>query len=99
MAKKMDPKQSSEARANLYDICTRSLANAGFETEKITGCALIHLPDGQFAKLKVSVCDAEKFDRELAREDYKEKQAKKEELRKKKEAERAEREAKKAQEE
>lgn len=67
---KMGTKLQAETRANLYEVALKGVANAGFETETIKGGALIHLPDGYFAKMTVTICDATKFDLDATREEY-----------------------------
>lgn len=70
---KMNVKQQVEVRANLYDIVIGGLHTKDFETEAVCDGLLIHLPDGYFAKLKISICDAAKFDLTEEREAYAEK--------------------------
>lgn len=70
---KMNVKTQAEARANLYEIALKGVANANFETETIADGALIHLPEGYFAKMTITICDATKFDLEATREKYQEK--------------------------
>ena len=72
---KMSVKVQAETRANLYDVALKGIANAGFETETIADGALVHLPDGYFAKVCVTICDATKFDLEETRAKYQEKLA------------------------
>lgn len=70
---KMNVKQQAEVRANLYDIAINGFHGAELETEAICDGLLIHLPDGYFAKMKISICDATKFDLAAERENYAEK--------------------------
>ena len=70
---KMNVKQQVEVRANLYDIAINGLHANDFETEAVCDGLLIHLPDGYFAKMKISICDATKFDLTEEREAYAEK--------------------------
>ena len=72
---KMNVKAQAETRANLYDVALKGIANAGFETETIADGALVQLPDGYFAKVCVTICDATKFDLEETRAKYQEKLA------------------------
>lgn len=67
---KLTVKESAEIRSNLYEIALSSLDENGFATETIKGGALIHLPNGYFAKISISVCDATKFDLEETRAEY-----------------------------
>lgn len=67
---KLTVKESAEIRAGLYDVTLGALDNAGFPTETIKGGALIHLANGYFAKISISVCDASKFDLEATRAEY-----------------------------
>ena len=103
MAEKMNVKEQASVRAGLYETALNAIANKGLMTEIIADGALIHLGDGQYAKLKISVCDATKFSLEDARADYQEKLEKQAELAQKraevaaeKARKAAEREAKKA---
>jgi hypothetical protein len=103
MAEKMSVKDQAIVRSHLYEVALNAIVQDGKETEVIADGALIHLGDGQFAKLKISVCDATKFDLGAARADYMEKLAKQAELARKradaaaeKERKAAEREAAKA---
>lgn len=94
MAEKMSVKEQSTVRAHLYEVALGAIVNDGKETEVISDGALIHLGNGQYAKMKISVCDATKFDLEVVRQEYQEKLAKQAELAKKR-AEAAEEKAKK----
>lgn len=103
MAEKMSVKDQAIVRSHLYEVALNAIVQDGKETEVIADGALIHLGDGQFAKLKISVCDATKFDLDATRADYMEKLAKQAELARKradvaaeKERKAAEREAAKA---
>ena len=100
MNEKMSPKEAAIVRSKLYEITLNALVNdGGFDTEAVSDGALVHLGDGQFAKIRISVCDATKFDLNKIREEYKEKLAKQAEAAEKKaEAARAkaEKEARKA---
>ena len=77
---KMSVKDQAIIRSHLYEIALNAIVQDGKETEVIADGALIHLGDGQFAKLKISVCDATKFDLEATRAEYQEKLAKQAEL-------------------
>ena len=70
---KMNVKQQAVVRTNLYYIAINGFHNAELETEAICDGLLIHLPDGYFAKMKISICDATKFDLAAEREAYAEK--------------------------
>lgn len=80
MAEKMSVKEQAIVRANLYETVLGAVVASGKQTEVIADGALIHLGDGQFAKLKISVCDATKFDLENERAVYQEKLAKQAEM-------------------
>lgn len=67
MVEKMSVKQSNEVRSMLYDM---TLGGLPYKSERIVKGALIHLDDGQFARLTISICDPTKFDLETAREEY-----------------------------
>lgn len=97
MAEKMSVKDQAIVRSHLYEVALNAIVQDGKETEVIADGALIHLGDGQFAKLKVSVCDATKFDLEATRAEYQEKLAKQAELAQKR-AEAAAEKARKAEE-
>lgn len=70
MAEKMGTKEQAVVRANLYEVALNAIVQNGMETEVVADGALIHLGDGQYAKLKISVCDATKFDLEDTRNKY-----------------------------
>lgn len=76
MSEKMSVKDQAIVRSHLYEVALNAIVQDGKETEVISDGALIHLGDGQFAKLKISVCDASKFDLEATRTKYQEKLAK-----------------------
>lgn len=80
MAEKMSVKDQAVVRSNLYEVALNAIVQNGMETEVVADGALIHLGDGQFAKMKISVCDATKFDLEATRVAYQEKLAKQAEL-------------------
>ena len=96
---KMNKAVEAEVRKNLYEVALDALAREGFTTEVIKDGALIHLPDGYFAKVKVSICDATKFDLDVTRAEYQEllqKRAEAAEKKAQKAREKAEKEAVKA---
>lgn len=80
MSEKMSVKDQAIVRSHLYEVALNAIVQDGKETEVISDGALIHLGDGQFAKLKISVCDASKFDLEATRAEYQEKLAKQAEM-------------------
>lgn len=80
MAEKMSVKDQAVVRSHLYEVALNAIVQDGKETEVISDGALIHLGDGQFAKLKISVCDPTKFDLEATRVRYQEKLTKQAEL-------------------
>lgn len=67
---KLSVKESSAVRTELYDVALSALNGVGYDTEAIKGGALIHLPNGYFAKMSISVADATKFSLEEVREEY-----------------------------
>lgn len=67
---KMNVKAQTEVRSTLYGEAIKGINELGYETETIKGGTLIHLPDGYFAKMTISVCDATKFDLEKTRSEY-----------------------------
>ena len=77
---KMSVKDQAIVRSHLYEVALNAIVQDGKETEVIADGALIHLGDGQFAKMKISICDATKFDLEATRAEYQEKLAKQAEL-------------------
>lgn len=99
--KKMSVKDQVTVRSHLYEVALNAIVQDGKETEVIADGALIHLGDGQFAKMKISICDATKFDLEDTRAKYQEKLAKQAEMAEKRaeamriKAEKAEKKAKK----
>ena len=90
MAEKLKVVEQAEIRSNLYKIALGALQNEGMETEVVSKGAIIHLDDGQFARVQISYCDPTKFDLEKERADYQTKLEKR--------AERAEKAAAKARE-
>ena len=103
MAEKMSVKDQAVVRARLYEVALNAIVGEGYQTEVVADGALIHLGDGQYAKMKISVCDASKFNLEDVRAEYQEKLEKQAELAQKraeaaaeKARKAAEREAKKA---
>lgn len=80
MKEKMSVKEQASVRANLYEIALSAVADKGMQTEVVADGALIHLGNDQYAKLKISVCDASKFNLEDERAIYQEKLAKQAEM-------------------
>jgi len=73
---KMNPSTQATVRSNLYSLVEKTVNESGFVTEPVTDGMLVHLEDGNFAKIRVSVCDPVKFDLEEARKAFAEKTAK-----------------------
>ena len=100
MSEKLSVKEQAEIRANLYKITLGAIqTETGNETEVVSNGAIVHLPDGQFARIKISYCDPTKFSLEKEREDYKlklEKSAERAAQAARKAAEKAQRQADKA---
>ena len=90
MADKLKVAEQAEIRANLYKIALGAMQENGMETEVVSKGAIVHLENGQFARVQISYCDPTKFNLEEERTDYQEKLNKR--------AERAERAAMKARE-
>lgn len=67
---KMTVKAQAETRANLYQLTSDALQNAGKATEPFKGGVLIDLGEGYWAKMNITVCDATKFDLEATRTEY-----------------------------
>lgn len=68
---KMTMKQAAELRNALY---AQIIDAVGEQTEPVVDGLLVHLPDGNFAEVKV-VIKNEKFDLEVARQAYADKMA------------------------
>jgi hypothetical protein len=90
MANKLKVAEQAEIRANLYKIALGAMQESGMETEVVSKGAIVHLEDGQFARVQISYCDPTKFNLEKERAEYQEKLNKR--------AERAEKAAAKARE-
>lgn len=73
MAEKMKVAEQAAVRAKIYGVAGAAVEDIGYTTETISDGMLIHLGEGQYAKLKVSVCDPTKFDLEAERDAYAEK--------------------------
>ena len=87
---KLKVAEQAEIRANLYKIALGALQENGMETEVVSKGAIVHLDNGQFARVQISYCDPTKFDLATEREEYQTKLDKR--------AERAEKAAQKARE-
>ena len=74
MAEKMSVKAQAEVRATLYFAARDAMENLGYTTETIATGALVHLPDGQYAEVNISIKDPTKFDLQAARDVFAEKQ-------------------------
>lgn len=70
MVEKMKVSEQAAIRSEIYTAAGDAVKNIGYTTETISDGMLIHLSGGQYAKLKVSVCDPTKFDIESEREKY-----------------------------
>jgi len=70
---KMTNKEQASARKELYDIALSAIAGSGRETEVISDGALIHLGNERYAKLKISICNADTFNLEETRAAYQKK--------------------------
>lgn len=75
MATKLSQKEQAEVRGNLYKVALGAIQALGNETEVVSEGAIIHLPDGQYARLKITYCNPEKFSLEVEREEYRDKLA------------------------
>ena len=67
---KMPTIQQIETRKELYSVIENSIE---YPSEAISDGLLVDLGNGYFAKVKVSICNAEKFDLEKVRTEYAEK--------------------------
>lgn len=90
MAEKLKVAEQAEIRANLYKVALGALQTEGMETEVVSKGAIVHLDNGQYARVQISYCDPTKFDLEKERAEYQGKLEKR--------AERAEKAAAKARE-
>ncbi len=72
---KMKAKVQAVVRGDIYEVVGDALYHKELATEVVSDGLLVHLPDGYFAKVKVSICDATKFDLETERAIYAEKVA------------------------
>lgn len=75
MAEKLSPAEQNRLRSILYNVVREALEGAGYTTETFIKGTLIHLEDGQFAKLGISIADPEKFDLAETRATYAAQQA------------------------
>lgn len=57
MAEKMSVKAQAEVRATLYSAAREAVEALGYATETIATGALVHLPDGQYAEVNISIKD------------------------------------------
>lgn len=67
---KMPTIQQIETRKELYGVIENAIS---YTSEPISDGLLVDLGNGYFAKVKVSICNAEKFDLEGTRVEYAEK--------------------------
>lgn len=72
---KMKVSEQAAIRAKLYDAAGTAIKDCGYTTETIADGMLIHLGDGQYGKVKISICDPSKFNLEAVREEYAKKTA------------------------
>jgi hypothetical protein len=70
---KMSVKAQAETRANLYQVTSEALRAAGKNIEPFKGGVLIDLGEGYWGKMNIAVCDASKFDVQVARAEYQDK--------------------------
>ena len=95
MSEKITVKEKAVLRNEFYTSIENSLVNEGMTVEPVSEGMLIHLENGLFAEVKVTIKNEEKFDLEEARAKYAEKMARQAE-RAAKSAEVAKRKAEKA---
>jgi hypothetical protein len=76
MIEKLKINEQAQIRSNLYKITLGALQEQGLETEEVSNGAIVHLANGQFARIKVMYCNPEKFSLEKERELYQEKLSK-----------------------
>ena len=68
---KMNIKEQAKVRAQLYnEIGTVMVDKFGYETEPYKEGLLVHMTDGNWVKVRVSIADPEKFDIEATRTEY-----------------------------
>ena len=95
MSEKITVKEKATLRNELYTNIENGLLNDGITLEPVSEGMLVHLENGLFAEVKVTIKNEEKFDLEDARAKYAEKMARQAE-RAAKSAEVAKRKAEKA---
>lgn len=67
---KMKVSEQAAIRAKLYGATGEAIESCGYSTETVADGMLVHLGNGQYGKVKISICDPTKFDLEVAREEY-----------------------------
>ena len=75
MAEKMKVAEQAKYRAELYGAASEAFQSKGYTTETISDGMLVHLGEGQYSKVKISICDPAKFDLDHEREVYAQKMA------------------------
>ena len=75
MAEKMNVAEQAKYRAELYGAASEAFQSKGYTTETISDGMLVHLGEGQYSKVKISICDPAKFDLDHEREVYAQKMA------------------------
>ena len=73
MAEKMKVAEQAKYRAELYGAASEAFQSKGYTTETISDGMLVHLGEGQYSKVKISICDPANLDHE--REVYAQKMA------------------------
>ena len=73
MVNKLSVKEQSEIRNELYKVALGAIQELGNETEIVSKGAIIHLPNDQYARLKITYCNPEKFSLQDERKEYLEK--------------------------
>lgn len=71
---KMAIVKQAATRSDIYACIEKAIkSDMDYFTETVSDGMLVHLPDGYFAKVKVTVCNAEKFSLDNVRTKYAEK--------------------------
>ena len=72
---KIGMKEKANIRNGLYQEIETSLNSHNYEVEPVSEGMLVHLENGLFAEVTVTIKNEEKFDLEVARQKYSEKMA------------------------
>lgn len=72
---KIGMKEKASIRNGLYQEIETALNSQNYEVEPVSEGMLVHLENGLFAEVTVTIKNEEKFDLEVARQKYSEKMA------------------------